>query len=155
MSEVFTTISTLKKWFPLLKNNSKAAKLTSPIDQFYNCVGWAVGDHTKWWEPLPSNFPLTFWPIERSGYAIDAYASMFESQGFSICPDESFEDGFNKIAVYVNEDNIFCHVARQTKDPSRGWSSKCGKESDIWHVSPQVLEGPDYGKVWGYMKKAI
>lgn len=149
----YTPTKVLQEWFPHLKKNRAAAKLTSPLDQFYNCVAWALGDSSMWWEPATQVVPFTHWPTARGDYSIGAYVAMFVSQGFEQCADGSRVDDQYKIVLYVAPNGDFTHVAKQTLNPKPGWSSKCGRASDIWHETPEVLEGADYGKVWGYLQR--
>ena len=153
MKAQFTTTKELHKIFPKIAAKPAAAKAISPIDRFYNCVAWALGDQDHWWEPLEGNFPLTHWPIKRAGYSIEHYIEMFESQGFLICQGSAFEAGFEKIVLYIDSNGKFLHVSRQTSDPKPGWASKCGQKSDIWHETPELLEGGNYGMIWGYLRR--
>ncbi len=110
-------------------------------------------DDQKWWEPSPVNFPLTYWPVAREGYAIEKYELMLASQGYVKCNDGTHVEGKTKVVLYVGDGGVFTHIARQTLSPKPGWSSKCGKVSDVWHASPETLEGPTYGRVWGYFER--
>ena len=153
MKEKFTTTKELHKLFPKIAASPSSAKSTSPIDRYYNCVAWALGDQSSWWEPFVGTFPLTHWPIERRGYGIQHYVEMFISQGFAVCDGPTQENGFDKIVLYVDANGKFLHVSKQTVDPKPGWGSKCGQKSDIWHATPELLEGADYGTVWGYLQR--
>lgn len=154
MKDKFTSTKELQRLFPKLKAKPAGAKTTSPIDRYYNCVAWALEDQKYWWEPFEGNFPLTHWPIARGGYSIAHYVEMFVSQGFEPCDGGEVEAGYAKIVLYTHGD-VFSHVSRQTEDPQPGWASKCGQQSDIWHASPDLLEGAEYGNVWGYMRKPV
>lgn len=45
---------------------------TSPVTGTYNCIAYAAGDDTVWWQPLPPN--VYYWPrgIPKS-YGLAAY----------------------------------------------------------------------------------
>ena len=62
------------------------------------------------------------------------------------------EKGFQKIALYV-KDGIPTHAARQL--PTGKWTSKLGRDIDIEHDFPEVLNGADYGVASIFMKKEI
>ena len=71
---------------------------TSPVDFRYNCIAWAAGDQTrKWW---PDAFGIGYWPpgIAREE-TVAAFIAAFQTLGFSICSDNSFEVGFEKIVI--------------------------------------------------------
>jgi hypothetical protein len=42
----------LESLFPNLRADPYA--VTSPASTVYNCIAWAAGDNTRWWEPDPS-----------------------------------------------------------------------------------------------------
>jgi hypothetical protein len=45
--------------FPYLKDYV----ITSEETPTYNCVAFAAGDVTRWWEPLPVPLPGYHWPL--------------------------------------------------------------------------------------------
>jgi len=45
----------IEKWFPNLR--SAAYDITSPDSPVYNCVAWAAGDDSAWWEPTDPSQP--------------------------------------------------------------------------------------------------
>lgn len=121
----------------------------SPIDKKHNCFAWAMGNFDKWWEPLHFPRPGYYWPREPEGYGIDEYIDALKLLGYSECQGPELEQGYQKIAVYVNNAGDFLHIARQL--PSGQWTSKCGKGPDIIHEL-QGLEGDAYGKAEIFMK---
>jgi len=72
-----------------------------------------------------------------------------------MCDDDSLEQGFEKVAIYVDEeDDMPSHMARQLE--SGWWTSKCGNLQDITHQTLSALEGGQdygYGKVTCIMKR--
>lgn len=113
--------------------------VTSPRTPFYNCLAWAAGESTRWWEPG------AYWPsLDVSGSILDAVVRVFSARGFAQCQSEAAEPGFEKIAIYV-ANGEFTHIARQLSDGS--WTSKLGNLEDISHQSLQALTGSDYGVV--------
>ena len=79
---------------------------------------------------------------------------MFESFGYEACPDNSSEEGLEKIAIYAVGDRVK-HAARQLIDGQ--WTSKLGTDVDITHSSLAELEDTEfnafYGKVVLIMKR--
>ena len=140
----------LVKWFPRLRHNVMDVAITSRIDFGYNCVAWALDRTDRWWQP-GSGHPFRYWPNPNADSKLDSYLHMFADYGYSVCVDANLEENFSKIVIYVDSQGGFLHVAKQLD--SGAWSSKCGGESDITHRTPYVLEGPEYGKIWGYMRR--
>jgi hypothetical protein len=84
---------------------------------------------------------------------LEGYTRAFETRGYRICDNEEYEEGFEKIAVYVDHLRMPSHTARQ-KAPGV-WTSKLGDLEDIEHYSLDALAGPDpaYGTVERFMKR--
>ena len=77
--------------------------------------------------------------------------------GYIECADGSFEQGFEKIAIYAARETggglTPTHAARQL--PSGRWTSKLGSCEDIEHTDPQAVNCPAYGNVVAYLKRAV
>jgi len=138
----------IEREFPALLNSGYG--ITSPAEKDYNCIAWAAGDATAWWEPDPQY--ICFWPanIPRV-YTLEAFVKAFETLGFAQCQDARCEDGFEKVTIYVSSDGIPTHAARQLS--SGMWTSKLGNSEDIEHRSLEVLEGSIYGAVAIVLKR--
>ena len=101
--------------------------ITSPIDYSYNCIAWAYQIKGRWMWP-PSGMPayldaVTFWPDENASEEVE---------------DDSFEEGYRKIALYITPGTTNCtHAARQLSNGF--WTSKLGRSYDIQHSSPKKL----------------
>lgn len=122
-------------------------KVTSPIDGNYNCAAWVIDDTSRWWEPfgiiLPAPSPPYHWPPELpQDNSADTFVRFFELHGYERADDESIEDGYTKIAIYV-QDGEFRHVARQISE--NVWSSKIGGQEDIRHELRAVETSGPYG----------
>jgi hypothetical protein len=61
------------------------------------------------------------------------------------------ELGFEKLAIFADENSEPTHVARQL--PSGAWSSKLGAGEDIEHSSLTALEGSVYGRVVQFLRR--
>ena len=129
-------------WFP--NRNASNHQITSPVDNDYNCIAWAVGYNDQWWEPAAKHF----WPpnVPRD-YTVAALMKAFESVGFVECDGE---DQDLKIAIYADDDE-YMHAARQLENGK--WTSKMGPDEDIEHDTPADLAGPGYGQVVKFMKR--
>jgi len=104
--------------------------ITSPPSPNYNCIAWAAQEDIRWWEPdVRQSY---YWPdsVERR-YTVDAYLRAYETAGFQVCDHEGFEDGFEKIALYVKDNGTPTHAARQIN--GNRWTSKLGPSYDIEH----------------------
>lgn len=71
--------------------------------------------------------------------------------GYALCKNAGYEDGFEKIAIYVDSNGKPTHVARQLS--SGHWTSKLGKLEDIEHKTLESLSGSQYGTVAVIMKR--
>lgn len=117
-------------------------KITSPAQPSYNCIAWAAGDASRWWEPDARG--LYFWPksILRA-YTLEAYEEAFKHLGFDSCEDPTPEAGWEKVALFTGADGRPTHAARQLTDGM--WTSKLGRDVDIAHSNLDGLCGDHYG----------
>jgi hypothetical protein len=127
---------------------SEGFTTTSPVSRRYNCIAWAAARDDAWWWPDPQL--VCYWPdaVPRRE-TLDAFIAAFATLGYSLCPDGSTEDGFDRIAIYqLNEQPT--HAARQL--PDGNWTSKLGRNIDITHTL-RGLEGSDYGQVAVFLRR--
>ncbi len=137
----------LFKNFPRLRNAK--FRITSPHDSQYNCIAWAVGISNRWWWPSTN----AFWPKRcPKKETISAFKETFASLRYKPCKNGRAEQGYEKIALFANDDNESTHAARQLKNGR--WTSKLGQNVDIEH-GIKDLEGPTYGKVVKYFRRSI
>ncbi len=123
---------------------------TSHIDVNYNCIAWAAGDNTRWYEPDP--FGQYYWPLAvPRDYTIEAYINLYEFLGYERCQDGNFEDGYIKVAVFASG-TLPTHAARQLENGN--WTSKLGKNIDVEHSIFSIEDGM-YGQVVQYLRKPI
>ncbi len=119
-------------------------EVTSPPTINYNCIAWAAEDDKHWWEPGGY-----FWPdgILRT-YTIKSYIQAYQSLGYQITQDSFLEQGYQKIALYIDANGIPSHASRQLSDG--WWTSKLGRAYDVKHPffttwPDVVIEGTLYG----------
>lgn len=133
--------------FPNLHTSS--FEYTSKKTSIYNCFAYIAGYTDCWW--LPDPLGLYYWPPSAPReQTVDAYIKAYESLEYILCDSHHYEEGYDKIAFYLNNKNIPIHAAIQL--PSGRWSSKVGKEEDIAHEL-YALEIEDRSKVKIYMKR--
>lgn len=121
-------------------------EITSPKTIKYNCIAWAACTVDRWWQPGVR------WPIEssRDDLGIGNLIAAFKALGYLECENGSFDDGFEKLAIY-GAGLMYTHMARQL--PDGRWTSKLGQLEDITHSTTEALEGGDYGEVVQFMKR--
>jgi hypothetical protein len=138
----------LRQRYPNLAAEHHA--ITSEADPRYNCIAFAAGDSSRWWQPLPLGG--YYWPPEvQRAWTLDSYRLAYESLGYVPCPSGDVEAGYEKVAIYVDAQDVPTHAARQL--PSGNWTSKLGQNIDIEHASPAGVEGSAYGRVALYMRR--
>jgi hypothetical protein len=142
--------------FPKLSQD-KDFKITSKSNTNYNCIAWACFYDERWIQPnylgRPNLDCVVWWPPEViEGLQIDCLIALFEHHGYSKCESHEHEEGYRKIAIYINEDTKeWTHASRELLDGC--WTSKLGQSNDIQHGTPFTIENDDYGKVFCFMKK--
>jgi hypothetical protein len=118
----------------------------------YNCIAWAAGDTAHWWWPDADPDAAVFWPSGvQEEETLDAFAAAFASLGYTTCEGESWEAGYERIALFADTDGRPTHAARQLSGGR--WTSKLGKAEDIEH-GLHDLEGAFYGAIVLIMKRA-
>jgi hypothetical protein len=130
-------------------------RITSPATIKYNSVAWSAGEDGRNWQPLLMGG--YYWPNDiAKEFTLSAFISLYRSLGFEQVPGIpcEYEEGIERIAIYVGKDNRPSHVARQITNemidsyPShpefrqtRGqWTSKIFDQEDICHDSINDLE---------------
>jgi hypothetical protein len=150
------------EFFPNLASDPDF-EITSNADPSYNCIAWAYIENSKWMWPKSSESvdmldAIRFWPdgVENNE-DVTSFIKAFQLKGYSICDSWEHEEGFQKIALYVQGDTTVCtHAAREIvadKNNCGKWTSKLGPSNDIHHSSPYELEGAIYGRVHCIMKR--
>jgi hypothetical protein len=119
--------------------------VASPKTHTYNCIAWAAGDTSRWWEPG------IYWP-GPFGDDLAALAGLFAALGYAPCAGDELELGYEKVALYTDENGEWSHAARQL--PDGWWTSKLGPDVDILHRTPQALVGDLYGQAQAIMRRS-
>jgi hypothetical protein len=104
----------------------------------------------RWWWPTPAFY---YWPqgapLEET---LEAFIQAFATLGFIPCDDETVESGFEKIAIYVNDQGTPTHAARQHHNGR--WGSKLGRDVDIEHSLADLTHSM-YGSVAQILKRRL
>jgi len=121
-------------------------KETSPATPVYNCIGWAAGE-TKYWWPDGGYWPKGA-PREET---LEAFVQAFEVCGFELCEDSLPEEGFEKVALYIDRSGTPSHAALQL--PNGQWTSKLGIFEDITHSTLDAVNCKEYGRAEWFLKR--
>jgi hypothetical protein len=139
--------------FPDLKDHSVESNEATT----YNCIAFAAGDETQWWEDLLIPLPGFYWPPgahqDDDVGSIEALKRCYAAIGYEECADGRFEPGYTKVALYAKKSDDYKHAA--VLDETGTWCSKLGDGYDIHHKTAECVSGPLYGKVMCYMKRRI
>jgi len=135
----------LKKDFPSLNWNTFVEKSKATLQ--YNCIAFALNDTSRrWWPGIDGEY----WPSEEEGVAqeatLEAFIAAFGTRGYARCDTCVLEEGFEKIAIYVDP---------ATQLPDGKWESKLGRGIDIQHDSLDDLAGPTYGRAVCFLKRSL
>ncbi len=136
----------------------ESCEITSPPTMTYNSVAWAAGDNGRNWQPyLMGKY---YWPgglSKENTFTLETCISLYRSLGFEQISDKDldYEQGIERLAIYVDDTNRVSHVARQIADefiakyPERAdlkqargkWTSKIEDKEDICHKYANDIEG--------------
>lgn len=119
--------------FPKLTDDNHSP--TSPPTDNYNCIAWAYEvSNKRMWPECPDYY----WPSNAAGVdELRTLIQLFLNAGYEECENAQQEDGFQKVAIYVNQEGP-THAARQLE--SGRWTSKLGNLADIEHDTLEALE---------------
>ena len=109
-----------------------------------------MSDTAHWWEPL---HPDAFWPQGApQAYTTSAYVAAFGLSGYVPCRSPDREPGYEKIALFVDQQGVPTHAARQLS--ADYWTSKLGPFIDIEHELT-ALEGHEYGQIFVILRRRV
>jgi len=116
----------VSKEFPRWKNG----KITSPMDEKYNCIAWAFGDtERKWWP----NFTGHYWPSPKvTNHDLRDLQNYLLSQNWisETSSTTTKNEANEKLAIYAIGEQLK-HVARHVGQ--NRWTSKLGDGHDVEH----------------------
>lgn len=137
--------------FPNLRLDDRF-RINSPRTSVYNCIAFALGLTDRWVDPSV-NIPGHWWPpLQQSDpYSDKSLIEVFEFFGFTECEDNNIEDGYDKVALFGNDD-VWKHAAKIVDENLE--HSKFGNCWDAYH-KPESVFGPVYGYIYTYMKRKV
>ena len=117
-------------------------------------MAYAAGKNTVWWWPVGEETEGVFWPegVPRIE-TLEAFIVAFHTEGYTPCEDGELEEGFEKIALYVDADGKPAHAAKQLSSGS--WTSKLGEWEDIEHKTLDSISCPTYGIAISFLRRKI
>lgn len=133
--------------------------ITSPQDEYYNCISWALEISDRWVWPLEPDDSdddditedVVYWPSELPlSDSIDNFIALFQLYGYELCENGDYETSMKKVVLYAKNGSC-THASRQLSNGL--WTSKMGPLNDIQHGIPESLEGNFFGKIHCFMKK--
>jgi hypothetical protein len=140
----------IESTFPNIGTNYK---ITSPQDEYHNCIAFAGDDYDHWWWPNHLFWPAGI-PEEET---LAAFIACYKSIGYEECGlNSDFEDGFEKVAIYTNPGGTPTHAAKQFANGV--WKSKLGRYHDIEHTLEGIsgwFRPNSYGNVAAILKRKI
>lgn len=125
--------------------------VTSPQTYNYNCIALAAGETDSVWWPN-----INYWPSNiPNNTSLSSFKKCFENLGFKDCNmNHNYETGFDKVAIFIGEDGLTTHAARQFDSLNGMWKSKLGPQHNIIH-DLFAMEGEAYGSVALIMKMKV
>lgn len=135
-------IAEIEDNFPKLKGGS-GYTVESPKTIAYNCLSWALGINWTRYDPSPRCAGYYWLPGIKREWSKETILQIFEKHGYTVCDNFELEEGYEKIAVYIEGDDFPGHFARQLENGK--WASKLGSLNDIEHDSLDSIGVPDYG----------
>lgn len=129
--------------FPRLASGYSWYEIASPPDKNYNCMAFAMGDVGRRWAPRRGGTG-EYWPFEPLDDHIGNFVAVFRSEGFHRCEHGQPENGFDKVALFVNDWGLVVHIAFQPGGTDC-WLSKLGEMYDIKHEKVDAVGGSMYG----------
>lgn len=156
LQEKLRAYNTLPKIYPNLQRAGFAVRdVTSPATVGYNCVAYAAKDETRPWWPINPRRAARYyyWPVEPRQATVQNFILAFETLGYQHCQTGDHEEGYEKVAIYVDEDDKPKHMARELGDGV--WASKLGDMQDIRHHTLEAIENDMYGQAKYFMRKPL
>jgi hypothetical protein len=147
--EVGLALRVIPQGFPRLR--CEPFQVKSPRTTKYNCIAWAMGDDQSVCWP-GTKYLAGRMPKDDS---LPEFIAAFAALGYECCDSDGLEPGFEKVAIYVEEQHgRVTHAARQL--PDGFWTSKLGPQWDINHLLEGVCGPPPaYGRVAQILRRLL
>lgn len=132
--------------FPRL--SGETFDIVAPSSTAYNRIAYAAGDVSEWWGISGKN---EYWPdFATRSHRMESLIEVFVGLGYQQCKDSRLESGFEKVALYEQEE-LWKHAALQTL--TRRWRSQMGQGPLIEHLNPESLSDGEYGSPTIYIRR--
>jgi hypothetical protein len=149
--EQLTSIEKIETVHFLALKGGNGYRDTSEPTIEYNCLSWALGINWTRYDPEPKCAGYFWFPGVEREWSVKAIRKIFENHGYVLCDSHNLEEGYEKVAFYIDETGSPEHFARQL--PSGRWTSKLGELNDIEHDTLESLSTPDYGTPQLFLKR--
>jgi hypothetical protein len=92
----------IELWHPKLKGKNYKIINTNKILNDFNCISYTLDIYNEWYGSNTSSWPdKTISRIPK----LENYIKYYNSFGYEICDNDKYEDGFEKIAIYINKNS--------------------------------------------------
>jgi len=137
----------IELWFPNIVGHPLKIYKTEELD--YNCLAHVLG--LKHWIWTNEKWPK---PNVPRDLGLESFRLLFKEYGYSIITENSYEIGYDKIAIYV-KNGYPTHVCKQSQNM---WQSKLGTRFYILEHKLEWLTGDTddaYGEIGLIVKRKI
>jgi len=146
---VINNIIEIEGWHPKLRGKNWKIIYSENKLLDFNCIAFVLDVYDNWY-----GSSTEFWPYKTMSRSpkLENYIKYFSTFGYNICNNDSFENEFDKIAIYIDSDGNVTHASKQFQNM---WRSKLG-ESNIIEHKLEWLSGYDfdnYGDIGAIMKR--
>lgn len=138
----------IETWHPKLKNNNYIIISDNNLMD-YNCIAYSLDIYDMYCGSSTNSWPYKI--LSRSP-KLDNYIKYYNMYDYVICDNYKYDNDFEKVALYVDNDNNVTHAAKQYKNR---WRSKLGASVVIEHELDWIsgFDYDNYGKVGIILKR--
>lgn len=137
-------------WHPkLIGKNYKIITNINVLD--YNCIAYSLDIFDMWCGASEKSWPYK--SLSRSP-KLNNYLKYYNMYNYSKCDNESYENEYEKVALYVDINNCVLHAAKQYKHM---WRSKLGESCVIEHELEWIsgFDSQNYGNIGSILKRKL
>jgi hypothetical protein len=137
----------IEKWHPKLTGKDYKIVQIDEVLEYFNCIAFVLDIYKGWY-----GSSTKYWPSDISRVPVlENYVKYFKTFGYDVCENDKYEQGFEKIAIYINKNKV-THTAKQFNDK---WRSKLGGSVIIEHELEWLTgyDADNYGEIGVIMKR--